>query len=84
MSIAVNFDIKEYTDINSLQKERYGQHPQTQKLLTIDELTALAKKYNTDFEIQWVYNFELNQSVAHSFIMHMDDHMYSAFIISEF
>ncbi|MCK9529475.1 MAG: hypothetical protein M0R77_02760 [Gammaproteobacteria bacterium] len=79
----LSFEIKDYTDIVTMDKTRYGICKYTNRLLTVDELNDLAKKYNCDFEIQWVYDYAENRSVPASFIMKMEDHMHSAFIITE-
>lgn len=77
------FDIRDYTDINTMVKERFGYCKFTDELLSIPQLEILAKKYETDFEILWVYDFKERRSIPASFVMKMEDHMYSAFIISE-
>lgn len=81
--IRLSFDIKDYTDINTMIKERYGHCKHNDRLLSIPELEALAKKYETDFSIMWVYDFGEERSVPAYFIMDMEDHMYSAYILTE-
>lgn len=81
--IRLSFDIEDYTDINTLTKERFGRCKHNDKLLSIPKLEALAKKYHSEFFILWVYNFAEKRSVPASFVMDMEDYMYSAYILTE-
>lgn len=81
--IQLTFDITDCTDLITLSKTRYGYCKLIDRLLNISQLEELAKKYDTEIEIQWVYDFKEERSIPHSFIMKLEDHMYSAFIIAE-
>lgn len=77
------FDIRDYNDINTMTKHRYGYCNITKRHLSVAQLEEIAKKYETDFEIVWVYDYAQDTAVPTSFVMKMEDHMYSAFILTE-
>lgn len=77
------FDITDHNDINTMTKRRYGYCSITKRYLSVLQLDELAKKYSADFEIVWVYDYAQDTAVPSSFVMKMEDHMYSAFILTE-
>lgn len=79
----IEFDIEECLDLNTMTKTRFGYCKIQKRLLNVEELEDLAKKYNAEFEIEWSQDRFTGEAVPDSFLMTIEDHMYNAYVIGE-